>query len=142
MRPGDVVLTFNFDVALERELKRAGLWEIGDGYGFSLGPDLTPPSKVRVLKLHGSTSWRVGNNLLVERPVVLFDNDLEYLGYPGLKDPQAPRQPSASLPSLIMPALNKRFYYDMSFVREWESSAARAIRIVWSMSFAVGDGRA
>jgi hypothetical protein len=57
IRSGDAILTFNYDLACERALKAEGLWEIGDGYGFSLGYGITPPSKVKVLKLHGSTNW-------------------------------------------------------------------------------------
>jgi len=57
IQPGDVVITLNYDLALERELRRAGLWEIGDGYGFSLGIDGIPRSQVTILKLHGSANW-------------------------------------------------------------------------------------
>jgi hypothetical protein len=56
VRAGDVVLTFNYDLALERELRKGSLWEINDGYGFSLGLE-APRSGVKVLKLHGSTNW-------------------------------------------------------------------------------------
>ena len=31
LQPEDVIITFNYDVACEREVKRAGLWEISDG---------------------------------------------------------------------------------------------------------------
>ena len=34
LQPGDCIITFNYDVSLDRELHRAGKWEIGDGYGF------------------------------------------------------------------------------------------------------------
>jgi hypothetical protein len=53
---GDVVLTFNYDVLLERELRQARKWEIGDGYGFEVCTGL-PASPVMLLKLHGSTTW-------------------------------------------------------------------------------------
>jgi len=52
----DVVLTFNYDLALERELRKRSLWEINDGYGFSLGHE-APRSGVKILKLHGSANW-------------------------------------------------------------------------------------
>jgi hypothetical protein len=57
IQPGDVVITFYYDLALERELRRAGLWEIDDGYGFPLGINEIPQSRVTVLKLHGSANW-------------------------------------------------------------------------------------
>jgi hypothetical protein len=56
IRSGDMILTFNYDLACERALRTEGLWEIGDGYGFLLGAEITLPSQVKVLKLHGSTN--------------------------------------------------------------------------------------
>src|SRR5271157_506982 len=52
IQPGDVVITFNYDDSLERELRRVGKWDISRGYGFSLGADEIR-SDVLVLKLHG-----------------------------------------------------------------------------------------
>lgn len=57
IRNGDRILTFNYDLACERALRMEGVWEIGDGYGFSLGAGITPTSKTKILKLHGSASW-------------------------------------------------------------------------------------
>jgi hypothetical protein len=34
--PGDKVITFNYDLAIERALHTAGLWNIKSGYGFSI----------------------------------------------------------------------------------------------------------
>jgi hypothetical protein len=31
IQPGDFVIAFNYDVSLDRELKRANLWTLGDG---------------------------------------------------------------------------------------------------------------
>ncbi len=31
---GDCIITFNYDVSLDRQLHHAGNWEAGDGYGF------------------------------------------------------------------------------------------------------------
>src|ERR1019366_1805028 len=33
LSPGDAVITFNYDLALDREMRRAGKWDIGKGYG-------------------------------------------------------------------------------------------------------------
>src|SRR5258707_6438958 len=57
VKPGDVVITFNYDVAVEKELRLAGMFHVGDGYGFKIGQDLTPASNVKILKLHGSANW-------------------------------------------------------------------------------------
>lgn len=36
VQAGDVIITFNYDDFLERELKRAGKWDLSGGYGFPL----------------------------------------------------------------------------------------------------------
>lgn len=58
LREGDVVVTFNWDILHEGALWRAGKWHYADGYGFRC-PDVTgtTPSKVKILKLHGSVNW-------------------------------------------------------------------------------------
>jgi hypothetical protein len=57
--PGDVILTFNWDILHEIILWRAGLWTYKDGYGFRCASqgDNEEPAKVVVLKLHGSVNW-------------------------------------------------------------------------------------
>lgn len=130
--PDDVIVTFNYDVACERELKRAGLWEISDGYGFSLNSQAIPRSSVSVLKLHGSANWlesafggntgffQSGPNAFGSRPVIP-KWVLEFFGYPSeIRDPEASRI-HAAIPAMIMPTLNKRFYEQTSGGRELES---------------------
>jgi hypothetical protein len=53
VKAGDTVITFNYDDSLDRELKRAGKWDLSHGYGFPLGEAKTK-SEVLLLKLHGS----------------------------------------------------------------------------------------
>jgi hypothetical protein len=82
LRPGDVVITLNWDSTIERTLLELGRWSPVDGYGFTrhLRADGVQPQKrlpsilaaksdVRVLKLHGSVGWRSGNN-----HELMFDN--------------------------------------------------------------------
>ena len=54
---GDAVLTFNYDVALEAELVRAGKFKVKDGYVGIEASWNEDPSDVRVAKLHGSINW-------------------------------------------------------------------------------------
>lgn len=134
IRPDDVIITFNYDLALERALKRADLWEIGDGYGFSLNHEI-PSSKTRILKLHGSTNWWAllfggstgffqadSGAALGVRPVVFFKSEFEFLGYPpGIIDYHCRGlDRGAGHTAIIMPVLRKRFYEQTSFGREWE----------------------
>jgi hypothetical protein len=132
LRQGDVVITFNYDLGVERALSAAGLWDIRTGYGFSIVA-AEPKSLVEVLKLHGSTNWRallfggkrgffaVGGNALGDRPVLFFRPDLEYLGYGDFVDPRCAGLDSAgSLPAMIMPALPKTFHFATNFGEEWK----------------------
>jgi len=96
--PGDCVITFNYDVSLERELRFAGKFEAGYGYGFSI-PGVPGNSSTKVLKLHGSTSWlallfggisgfsafQPGRTL---GDPVIPKKELSFLGYTKAADPR------------------------------------------------------
>jgi hypothetical protein len=132
IQPNDTVVTFNYDVSLDRELKRAGLWEVGDGYGFEI-ESLPTSSRVALLKLHGSINWRgilfggrrggfAVNDVdrsLGCRPV-LFDCDLKTLGYDRTVDSRPPRNRDvAAVDSMILPVHEKQFFFRTSFGDEW-----------------------
>jgi hypothetical protein len=163
VRPGDTIITFNYDCAIERALKHAELWEVGDGYGFLIGEGLTPASAVKVLKLHGSVNWfglmfggsrgaGQDESAFGPRPVVLFDADMRYLGYSSLRDPRW-RNLAPALPAMIF-GFDKQFYWDTNRGREWQDfwddiweqarrELSRATEvIVVGYGFAVQDGRA
>jgi hypothetical protein len=130
IRPGDAVITFNYDQAVERALRAVGLWDLKTGYGFPIEDGATG-SRVEVLKLHGSTNWRAllhrgftegyfaGNgNSIGDRPVFPFRPDLEYLGYPDFTDPGCRGLDIIySDPALILPALPKQFFSIPRMVR-------------------------
>jgi hypothetical protein len=130
-RHGDVVLTFNYELSIERSLSAAGLWHINDGYGFRLTPE-GGTSPVRILKLHGSTNWRGllfggstgfggAENSLGARPVLCFRPDFEYLGFPDVTDPfYGHLATAATTTAMIMPALNKMFFQNTTFGKEWQ----------------------
>lgn len=150
VQSGDVIITFNYDDSLERELKRAGKWDVSQGYGFQIGT-LIQPSPVLVLKLHGSMNWLVSifggitsgafaasdNSSLGQCPCIATDY-LKYLGYP---DMPGNFPGGGGFPSLILPGRTKEFYYETSFGPEheeffsslWKQASAalqRASRVV------------
>jgi hypothetical protein len=120
--PGDHLITFNYDVSLERELRLAGKFEVGDGYGFPI-ESLPVKSATTVLKLHGSTSWLAllfggmtsglfasqPGHTLGDRPVIA-KNELSFLGYTDAVDPKFGKG-GAALPVMIFPARKKDFYF-------------------------------
>jgi len=129
--PGDCIITFNYDVLLERELKLAGKFEVGDGYGFRI-ETLPEGSPTKVLKLHGSTSWLAllfggrtsgafqfePGNTLGPRPVI-GSNELAFLGYSNSVDPGFARG-GAALPVMIFPERTKQFYFAANTGIEYE----------------------
>jgi hypothetical protein len=132
IQPGDIVIVFNYDVSLEREMRECGKWEIGDGYGFNICPELTPSSPTKLLKLHGSTNWlgslfggsqgfgyvSPSSLSLSSRPVIA-PQEFQFLGYKSIRDPKF--NEGGVINALIMPALNKQFCKKTSLGTEWES---------------------
>jgi len=163
--PADTIISFNYDLSLELELKRAGTWEASDGYGFDLGICSLPKSSVKLLKLHGSTNWvdllfegargfSQGNgDSLGPRPV--FPWGLDHLGYPGIKDPRWRQGGVERAGSMVLPSRNKKYHVSTSInPREREGfwnllwgQAADALRradeiIIIGYSLPAADSRA
>lgn len=115
---GDSILSFNYDVALDRQLKLAGLWELGDGYGFEV-EGFKIGAQVHLLKLHGSINWLTGVPGMGRRPV-FTDSELNFLGYDAARDPRFPPSGLPAVHPLILPTRCKKFYFETSFGRQWE----------------------
>jgi len=65
IRPNDIIITFNYDLLLEQALWGEKLWSPTDGYLFGeiddyleVKPENLFPTKVHVIKLHGSLNWQ------------------------------------------------------------------------------------
>lgn len=120
VRPGDVVVTFNYDIAVDSSLAKAGLFHAPHGYCF---PDLDErDSKVSVLKPHGSVNWigcdsgQMTGNMLRDRPLV--DNRVGYL--PGHnQEILEPGEYVTGPTGLILPMHSKRFSVTTNVSEEW-----------------------
>lgn len=111
---GDVIITFNYDDSLERELKRTGKWDVSDGYGFPFAAAVRS-SDVLILKLHGSMNWLWPVPFLGQRPLI-HRADLEHLGYRNFTDfTDYLYENSGAIPCLILPDREKKFFYETSF---------------------------
>jgi len=97
LRPGDFVITTNWDTNCERTLFESGLWNPRDGYGFardlqrefkqSAAGRFAKPSEIRVLKLHGSVGWyRFGDEVYFTTD---FPRDFSPPEEEGVYDPLA-----------------------------------------------------
>jgi len=84
VRPGDVVITFNWDILHDTALWRAGKWDYSDGYGFR-GPEVGSrgASRILLLKLHGSVNWAQNDESDME-PALQHTRD--FFGTPGDSD--------------------------------------------------------
>jgi hypothetical protein len=144
---GDVVITFNYDDALERELRRVRKWDaFSHGYGFPLGR-VEHECEVLLLKLHGSMNWVWNpfdgvqgggpsfswNGPSLGKVPVMLPRDLKFLGYDDPSGPGVYRS-GAALHSMILPGRSKQFNVETSFGVEqsdfWEllwSQARKAL---------------
>jgi hypothetical protein len=146
VRPGDVIVTFNYDDSLERELKRSGKWDLSRGYGFPLGA-AEHSSDVLMLKLHGSINWLVSivggarsgstwaspDGSSLGRQPVIHQADWEYLEYAEFSGHTYPG--GGAFPCLILPGRVKEFFYDTSggheYTEFWDllwSQASEAVK--------------
>lgn len=131
-KPEDTVITFNYDDSLDRQLKRAGKWDLSHGYGFPLG-DANTKSEVLLLKLHGSVNWipSIFDGLmsgfaqvssrdlsLGEYPTIA-EADIKYLGYSQFSG-RTFKGGGVAMESLILPGRCKQFFVETSFGREFE----------------------
>ena len=132
LSPGDAVITFNYDLALDREMRRAGKWDIGKGYGFNINNVTATESPCKLFKLHGSTNWRgevfqgsegfgqtSWENLSLGQRPIIDRSEFEFLEYSNASDPQD-HTGRVRIESIIMPTARKQFYSETTFGREWE----------------------
>ena len=129
---GDVVVTFNYDTALENELVQRSKFCVRDGYGFTVNWD-EPDSDVLVLKPHGSINWNgllfggnqgFGGFTTVLGPQPFIDNaDRDLFNYPDRAlDKSFPGGGvRGSAVTLVLPTYEKRFSVRTSVGNEWAS---------------------
>jgi hypothetical protein len=125
-KSGDFIITFNYDVALERALKGAGKWDIKLGYGlpFPFFPDAR--SDVTVLKLHGSVNW-FQHPQQQYLPPLIAGRDLFRLGYQNLTDPRIPEHgfSTNNTGTLILPDPNKQYHWDNLWRTLWHQAETK-----------------
>jgi hypothetical protein len=125
VRPGDTIITLNYDVLAELALRAEERWGLRHGYGLDLAPyysDLSSqldPTLNEVLKLHGSVGWlrvlerlrlgfrmgfpgqREDAELLVQREI------LRLLGHGDLQPQEPDRQRVLRSESVVIPTYLK-----------------------------------
>ena len=162
----DVILTFNYDVSLERELTKFAKWDIRTGYGFPVAGN-GGQSLVTLLKLHGSTNWtwlpadgssNPGSSGAISIPLLhscpsIAPEEFCFLGYASLQDPEYVSH-HLMINGFILPYLRKEFYAGSSLGREgisfwnslWDKGAVALERaqevVILGYSMPIADCRA
>lgn len=93
--PDTTIITFNYDLILDKKLYATGKWYPHDGYGFAanvpeLVADKLSVSDLKLLKLHGSLNWKEKHPIWNPFEFIWAD-DQGNLFFPGyLKEPDVP----------------------------------------------------
>jgi hypothetical protein len=120
-----LLITLNYDVALERSVVKTGKWDIGTGYGFTAFPDRTA-STTAIYKLHGSVNWFQAP-MQQNPPPIMFTRDLALLGYADLADPRVGTGNVGinNSGTLILPDPQKKFFWERFWSPLWDAAAQR-----------------
>jgi hypothetical protein len=115
LRPGDAVVTFNWDLLVEKALTELGL-----DWSYELKND-----KLALLKPHGSIDWFDGDTIKIKAsltsPVINEIGKLRVFQYFRM-----PRTGSPTTPIIVPPLVKKKWKY-LEFDRIWRSTW-RALR--------------
>jgi hypothetical protein len=115
LRPGDAVLTFNWDLLVEEALH-----DLGKNWEYSLRGDA-----ISILKPHGSLDWFDSKDLATIKADMVFPLNKKYKRILVLRRFRAPKI-SAVVPVILPPVINKRIeYHELQAV--WRD-AWRALR--------------
>jgi hypothetical protein len=120
VRPGDVIITFNWDILHEVILWPSALWSYRDGYGFRCATqgEGEDPSKILILKLHGSVNWVQEDET---NPVAYIADVPDFFHDPRDWGTQ-PRYPEAQADSgrkLILPTYLKDVSSNVALLNVW-----------------------
>jgi hypothetical protein len=120
------IITFNYDVALERSLATAGKWDVGNGYGYQFFLDRPTATMLPVYKLHGSVNW-FKHPINDVPPPLMFPRDLALLGCDGIKDPRLGVNGTGidNSGTFILPDPSKKFYWKSFWQPLWNAAAER-----------------
>lgn len=125
------IITFNYDLILEKYLYRYKYWFPRDGYGFIPQdfPEINPfyskhLSKIKILKMHGSLNWEPSSIYHSNFRFKWFDDDNNYF-FPGYLNNEEKRgfryQGAFSSEGWILPSWIKQFTYN-EMVQIWNQA--------------------
>lgn len=125
------IITFNYDLIVEKYLYRNKIWFPRDGYGFIpiRLPKISPPylhqlSQIKILKMHGSLNWEPSSLYQSNFQLKWFDDDNNYF-FPGYLENEEKRnfryQGAFSSDGWILPSWIKQFSYN-EIIQVWNQA--------------------
>lgn len=141
------IITFNYDLILEKYLYNQKLWFPHDGYGFAIDnipqikPEFNLPSRIKILKLHGSLNWTV-NSLLNDKFELQWVDDFQKSFFPNylIEEPKNPfiyqgKHPSSAW---ILPSWIKQFEYpELLYIWRLASKALREADEIYVIGYSL-----
>lgn len=126
------IITFNYDLVLERFLFQKRRWFPRDGYGFAISnlPELNSDFKqiksdFEILKLHGSLNWQVDRIFHPNVELEWLDDSSNYF-FPGYLAKEEGRpfiyQGGVSSGGWLLPSWIKQFNYE-ELIQVWRKAA-------------------
>jgi hypothetical protein len=144
LKPGDTIISFNWDLLHEAALWRAGKWHFADGYGFHCrdAPEAVH-SQIKILKLHGSVNWAQESPLDV---VAEIEHKKDFFEG-AIDDPQTYRKRAGHWNlgrHLIVPSYMKDPSTNRLFLRLWNQArtALREADVVIVIGFSLNPADA
>lgn len=125
LKPGDAILTFNWDLLLESSMY-ANLPVERISY-CPLASDEVDPSKITLIKLHGSLDWLDNNEW---RPAPGSENEWEVIGHDiwKAKNSRYFASTSVGVPAFIIPPTSRKIYDQHPDIRQLWDAAFGLIR--------------
>jgi hypothetical protein len=100
LEPGDVVLTFNWDLLVEE-----ALYDSGKDWEYALSE-----RAISILKLHGSLDWFDSSEVSI-KPELVFPLNDKFKTISVFRRFRAPRTQSPIVPVILPPVVNKKIKY-------------------------------
>ena len=126
------IITFNYDLILEKFLFKKSYWLPKDGYSFTPKgfPELNShylnqSSRIKIFKMHGSLNWEPSSMYRSNLQFKWFDDDNNYF-FPGYLEEEKKRsfryQGAFSSEGWILPSWIKQFTYD-EIIQVWNQAS-------------------
>lgn len=140
------IITFNYDLILDKFLYKKQYWFPKDGYGYVFNNHnrikkeyLLKKSKIKLLKMHGSINWKLNINDDIE--LKWYNNENEFY-FPGYLSDELKRNFNYigvnSIKTLLIPSYIKNFdYKELIYVWNNAHKSLRKSKIIYFIGYSL-----